>query len=67
MSAGTLIRVINVSELLAVMVPHDEAGIVIFLDSPGRREAASLRQLGDVHRDPAHLLISRMSPLIRSR
>jgi hypothetical protein len=35
---------IGIRECVAVVVPHDEAG-VLFFDSPGRREAAG-RQAG---------------------
>jgi hypothetical protein len=37
--AGLLLKM-DVRELLPVAVPHDEAGVVVFLDRPGRREAA---------------------------
>ena len=39
-SAPRLILEIDVSELLAVVVAHDKAGVVEFLDRPRRREAA---------------------------
>ena len=36
-----LLLEIDVGKLLPVIVPHDEAGVVEFFDSPGRREAAT--------------------------
>jgi hypothetical protein len=35
-----LILEIDIGKLLSVTVAHDEAGVVVFLDSPGWREAA---------------------------
>jgi hypothetical protein len=35
-----LILEIDIGKLLAVVVANDEAGIVVYLDIPGRREAA---------------------------
>src|SRR5262249_34935665 len=37
---GRLILEIDISELLPVAVPHDEAGVVEFFNRPGWREAA---------------------------
>ena len=39
--AALLKLIIDVRECVAVLVPHDEAGLVIVVDGPGRREAAS--------------------------
>ena len=36
---GRLILELDIGERLPVVVPHDEAGVVVFLDSPDRREA----------------------------
>jgi hypothetical protein len=36
-----LVLEIDIGELLAITVAHDEAGIIVFIDGPGRREVAS--------------------------
>ena len=39
-SASLLKFIIDIREGVAVLVPHDEAGVVAIFDGPGRREAA---------------------------
>jgi hypothetical protein len=39
---------IDIGELLTVAVLHDEAGIVVFLDRPGRREATGRQFSGNL-------------------
>jgi len=47
--AGLLLE-IDVSELLPVAVHHDEAGIVVFLDGPGREESDGCSSKKNLHK-----------------
>jgi hypothetical protein len=43
-----LILEIDIGERLSVVVAHDEAGVVVFLDGPWRREAALSNSSGNL-------------------